>query len=105
MRGAIYTVPASKILYVSQIATGYAVSGTPNMNYARLFLRANYNNGFNTGSLFYTHAEILTMNNDVPTIFEIPMRFTAGTDIKMSGLGTLANMPASVSMRGWLETT
>jgi hypothetical protein len=107
-RSAIYTVPAGKALYVSQMASAYGVSGTSNKHYARIYLRANYmpgssvSTGFNTGKIFYPFAEFLMQNIDVPIIMDEPIRFPAGIDVKISGFSTLAGA-ASVAMRGWLE--
>ena len=103
-RNIMYTVPASKTLYVIQWSASYSITGNPNKEYGRLYTRANIepSTKFNTGAIFYPYTEIAMQNNTVAITYELPTRLPAGTDIKVSGLATVSGVVSTV-LRGWLE--
>jgi hypothetical protein len=102
-RNSCYTVPAGKTLYITQFSAAWADTGNANKEYARLYTRANYNNGFNTGNIFYPYTEILIQNNTAPVTLLCPTKLPTGVDIKVSGIASTAGV-ATVVLRGWLES-
>jgi len=81
-RNAMYTVPYGKKYYIWQIT--YASSSGTSKD-ARFTLRANYNNMDNAlSTLFYPYSEIGVQDSTFTIPYEIPMKFPAGTDIKVS---------------------
>lgn len=103
-RNIIYTVPAGKVLFVTQFSAAYATTGNANKEYGRLYTRANLAPGtqFSSGNIFYPFTEILTQNSTVIVHIECPTKLPAGTDIKVSGIASATGV-ASCVLRGWLE--
>ena len=103
-RNAMYTVPAGKVLYVTDIAAGYATSGSPNKEYARVTTRANIDptSKFKTDGLFYPFTDVLVQNVTVPISLAMPTKLPEKTDIKLSVIGS-ANGVVISALRGWLE--
>jgi len=99
-----YTVPAGKTLYITKMVAGYATSGSPNKEYARLFLRANKHpmSTFLTGAIFYPYSEVLTQNESLPIPFEMPIIVPEKTDMKVSGIASASGV-ATAYLEGWLE--
>jgi hypothetical protein len=104
-RNSIYTVPAGKSLYVTHVSMAYATTGNANKEYARIYTRANAepSTNFRTGSVFYPYTEVCVQNNTTAIDLAIPTKFTAGTDIKVSGIASASGVATSV-LRGWLES-
>lgn len=103
-RSSIYTVPAGKTLYIVQFSGSFGSSGSPNKEYARIYIRANVDgsSGFKTGSLFFPYSEIMAQNSTIAVELTIPTKLPAGTDIKISATASAAGAVSTV-MRGWLE--
>lgn len=103
-RNAMYTVPTGKALHVTSIAAGFATSGSPNKEYARITTRANVDptNKFMTDGIFYPFTDVLVQNVTVPINLEMPTRLPAKTDIKLSAIAS-ANGVIISTLRGWLE--
>jgi len=81
-RNAMYTVPFGKKLYIWQIT--YA-SSTATSKDARFTLRSNYNSMDNVVSpLFYAYSEIGIQDATFTIEYAIPIKFPAGSDIKVS---------------------
>jgi hypothetical protein len=101
-----YTVPKGKTLYIDFLSAGWALPAKATVaDNCRFFIRANREpaTNFFTGILFYPYAEALS---DGSMLFEdvvMPLKFTAGTDIKMSGIATAAGS-AVARMSGWEES-
>lgn len=104
-RNAMYAVPAGVALYVTQLT--YSCGNSQGGRFCRFSLRANYNDctGESTGSIFYPYSEIGIQDGPFTITYDVPMKFIAGTDIKVSAQGDAANADAlcSVQYRGWLE--
>lgn len=103
-RNAMYTVPAGKILYVTDFNGGYATTGNANKEYARITTRANVDptSGFMTDGIFYPFTDSLSQNTTINTVLTIPTRLLAKTDIKISAI-TSATGNIVTTLRGWIE--
>lgn len=103
MRKLIFTVPATKTLYITGVNFSYGYS-TNQTHYARLYLRATYeaNLDFTTNGIFLPQAEVVCANSSHYIDLKSPMKFPAGVDIKASGVATYSGI-ADCAIRGWLE--
>lgn len=103
-RNIIYTVPAGKVLYVTDFNAGYATTGNANKEYARITTRANVDptTNFQTDGLFYPFTDVLCQNTTINTVLTIPTRLLAKTDIKISAI-TSATGNIVTTLRGWIE--
>jgi len=101
-RNSAYTVPAGKVLYVTEFAVsfGYAANQT---HYARLYTRATQNAGFRTPGIFYPYTEVVCANSSQLVRLDIPTQLLSGVDIKVSGISSTTTAIATVALRGWLE--
>lgn len=100
-RNTLYTVPAGKVLYITQFSAGYATSANQVHN-ARVILRVTQNDGFKVNH-FQAHAELLCVNNSIPVEIISPIRVVAGATLKVTAVPT-ANGQVTTVMRGWIET-
>ena len=103
-RGGIFTVPASRTLYVTQVYVG--VGGLDASNMARVTLRSNFidDDGLLTaGLMFQPYSEIVMPNGDIEPYFSIPIKFPATTDIKFSAYTDSGSAFIECSIRGWIE--
>lgn len=100
-RNSCYCVPAGKTLYIVQATFGYGYS-VNQTHYARLWLRANQNQGAKVSGIFYPFAEVTSQSGTVPIIFESPLKFVEKVDIQVGGLATTSGI-ANCVLRGWLE--
>lgn len=103
-RNSIYTVPVGKTLCVNQFmfSAGSSAGGV----YCRFTLRATYDDKIGTAlTLFYPFYEIGLEDGAFESCINLPVRFPAGTDIKISVIGDANNSNAvcTGSYRGWLE--
>ena len=101
----MYTVPKGKVLYITSM-TGGCISGATNEGV--ITLRATYDHdagALTSGGFFMPHAEVAVANTSgsIYRPFEIPIKYPAGTDIKLSGSSTANNAQMFSSLRGWLE--
>lgn len=103
-RNAMYTVPAGKNLYVTDIAAGFATTGNANKEFARITTRANIDpdTNFQTDGLFYPFTDIVTQNNTNNIQLNMPTKLPAKTDIKFSAIATVTGTIIT-TLRGWLE--
>jgi len=101
-RNSAYTVPAGKTLYATSLNAG-AVYAT-GTQYARIYLRANIEpyTMLLTNSIFYPFGETMAANSSEELKFDLPIKFPAKTDIKVSCIGT-ASTAINTVLRGWLE--
>jgi hypothetical protein len=103
-RSSIYTVPAGKTLYITELT--YSVGHASGNRYARFTLRATYDEVVGAiSSLFYPYHEIGLQDGAIDINLNTPLRFPAGTDVKVSVIsdsGT-ANAICTAAFRGWLE--
>jgi hypothetical protein len=105
-RDGFYTVPARYNLYVSGINFAAATPNDTKVQTARMTLRSTMEDysGFITPGLFYPYAEALISNGSEYVELPVPIKFTAGADIKVSAIGITAfSGPVSCVLRGWLE--
>ena len=104
-RQAIYTVPAASTLFINKMTAGFSLAAGTKWEYARIILRANLHpdTTFLTGNIFYPYGEIIANNATVVIPYQIPIKFPAKTDIRVSGVASDAGV-AVCSLRGWLET-
>lgn len=100
-RNSHYCVPAGKTLYVVSAHMGYGFS-TNQTHYARLYVRANQNEGVLIPGIFYPFAEVLSANATIPLSFGMPLKFVEKVDVYCGGISTFSGIATSV-MRGWLE--
>jgi hypothetical protein len=99
-RNSIYTVPAGKTLYITQVSAGYATTANQVHN-ARIILRTQQNDGFKT-NLFQAIAEIISVNAFNSIEFTVPIMVTAGVTLKWTAVPTASGSVVTVC-RGWLE--
>lgn len=100
-RQAIYTVPVGRTLYVQKMICGYGQT-TGIQHYTSAYIMANQFNGAAT-TLFYQYPRVFFDNvGGVVDFGDYPLKFIAGTDIKVSGLSSQAGI-AEVTLSGWVE--
>jgi hypothetical protein len=104
-RQCIYTVPLGNTLFI----TSLVVSGvnTAVGHWCRFTLRSTYDELENAvRNFFLPCAEILVEDGSFHRQFITPLRFPAGTDIKLTVISDASNSNevTSCSLRGWLET-
>jgi hypothetical protein len=104
-RNSIYTVPIGKVLYITSFS---ASAGAPAAgHYTTFTLRAKYDELAQAiSTLFYPYIELGVQDGSVTREFQIPIKFTAGVDIKVSGISDNASaaVRSNVTYSGWLET-
>lgn len=104
-RSSIYTVPAGKTLYIIDFYAG--VGGLNATNMCRVILRANYDSlsgaMLPAGVFFMPYAEIVCPNGSVDRQLTIPIKFGAGTDIKVSAYTDSGSAYVEATYRGWIE--
>lgn len=100
-RNSVYTVPASKTLYIISAALGYAYAASQT-HYGRLWVRANQNEGVRVANIYYPFVECISQNGTIPLTFESPLKIVSGVDIYAGGIGTASGIATSV-LRGWIE--
>jgi hypothetical protein len=102
-RLGIWTVPLGKTLFITSISIGASLAAQSGATFT---LRATYDHlAAATRTFFIAHAEVVCGNNGLYRPFELPMRFPAGTDIKVSARTIANNTAVSVGLRGWYEDT
>jgi len=105
MRSSVYTVPATKTLYLVSATLSYGYS-TNQTHYSRLFLRATQDeNGFVNEQpikLFHPFAEVVCANTSEQVLLELPTVLSSRVDLKVSGISTFSGIANSV-LRGWIE--
>jgi hypothetical protein len=103
-RNSIYTVPVSKTLYITQLT--FSIINSSGGRSGIMTLRATYDDKIQAVStLFYPYFEIGAQDSSVVMNLDFPIKFPAGTDIKLSVIGDATNADAvcTGSYRGWLE--
>lgn len=105
-RNTMYTVPAGKTLYVTQLAVSAATTNNK-VESVRCITRANVEPGTvfkGAGTIFYPYTELLVTNASVTIEFTVPTKLSAGTDLKVSAVPFGAYTgPVTSVLRGWLE--
>jgi hypothetical protein len=102
-RSAVTTVPTGKVLYVTSWSVG-CVSTTAN-NGARATLRATYDRKAAASRTFFLPYAEISIIGFFDRKFEVPLKFVAGTDVKVSSSSLANNAVVSTCIRGWIETT
>lgn len=104
-RNSAYTVPLGKTLYINNFYAG--VSGLNSLNECQITLKATYNDAsdlvLTAGFFFMPFAEVIAPNGTVIRDYDIPIRFPATTDIKVSAKTDVGTAIVDVSYRGWIE--
>lgn len=104
-RQMVWTVPAGKVLYVTNFDHGVVHSASN--KYLTLTMKATYDEKSNTvltaGVHFMPFYEILNDFGHVPKEFASPKRFPAQTDIIVVGSST-GTASVECYMAGWVET-
>jgi hypothetical protein len=103
-RNSIYTVPAGKTLYISQLS--FSITNPAGGRSAKFTLRGTYDDKVQAAStLFYPYYEIGIQDGAISMCLEYPITFPAGTDIKISVIGDAGNADAvcTGSYLGWLS--
>lgn len=104
-RGSHYTVPAGKTLFINHWTTG--VGGLNAANLVRVTFRSTYNDvsgaQLTAGLFFIPQAEIAMPNGVVDRHFDFPLKFPAGTDIKVSAFTDGGSCSVETTWRGWTE--
>lgn len=102
-RGATYTVPLGKTLYLTSIAvsSGYTTAG----KIVRWIARAQVDDTDPTTKInfFQPFFEIMTQDNNFFREFEIPIKIPATADLRVSAISNGAGSFCSCALRGWLE--
>lgn len=103
-RNAMYSVPAGKTLFVTNIDFGYGTTGKATLEYARVTTRANVDptTKFKTDGLFFPFTDIICHNATVPIKLDMPTKLPEKTDIKISYIGSEVGACTTV-LRGWIE--
>jgi hypothetical protein len=100
-RQLVYTVPASKALYL--VLFSGSVGGTTVTKYGKFTLRSTYDNVTAERHAWMTaYAERGTIDT-FDLRFDGPLKFPAGSDIIVSGYTLDDNCFMTASLRGWLE--
>jgi hypothetical protein len=105
-RQMIYTVPAGKTLYITNIAfSGGALSNVAKGEYARITTKANFNDksGLRTGSIFYPYSEVLVGNNEFNRDLNPPTKLPEKVDIRVIVGVSSGTAAVTGTLRGWLE--
>ena len=101
-RGAIYTVPVDKTLYITSIAvsSGYSTVGKN----VRWTARSDFDDISGTVSMMFApFFEIQTQDSAFQRVFEIPVKIPAKSTFKISAIGDSDNSVCTASIRGWEE--
>jgi hypothetical protein len=102
-RGAVYTVPLGKTLYLTSISVsaGYTTVG----RVVRVIGKAQVDDTAPTVkiNLFQPFFEVLVQDGSFTRQFEIPVVIPATADLKVSALSDPATCYVTVALRGWLE--
>ena len=104
-RNSIYTVPAGKAIFITNMT--YSIGASAVGHFGRFSFRARYDDITGVPStIFYPYSEIGVTDMAFTIVYQIPMKFPAGVDIKVSvqADATNANAVCTVQYRGWIET-
>lgn len=101
-RQLIYTVPASKILYLTSLVCGSGAGGNSIKLNAVTFTPKYRLFG---STVFIPSGEVLSINSETVRMLEAPAAFPEKTDIKMSVQGDYASGGTTCvsAVRGWIE--
>lgn len=102
-RGAVYTVPLGKALYITSIvvSSGYTTTG----KLVRWTARAQVDDTAPTVRIpfFQPFFEVMTQDNSFHRNFEMPIVIPATADLRISATSNGAGSFCSCALRGWLE--
>jgi hypothetical protein len=104
MRQCVWTVPAGKTLYITNIA--FSCGQQAASKYVRFTTRANYDDKSNAvlqRGLFMPFNEIVLNNTAFSRELSPPTRLPATTDLKVSAIAD-ATAVGTCTLRGWVET-
>jgi len=98
-----YTVPASKELYIYNIllSAGSNVANRP----VRFMTLATFDSSTSRKiPLYMPYTNVIVTDGSVDVPIEIPTKFPAGVDIKVSAISPDGASYGAVALRGWLKT-
>jgi hypothetical protein len=100
----MYTVPAGKTVYITDLNCGFGTTGKAELHYARITSRANIdpNTKAATDGLFYPFTDVVSSGENVNSVLSIPTKLPAKTDIKMSVISSEVGIVVT-TLRGWTE--
>jgi len=104
-RSTIFTVPLGKTLYITSLNIG-TTKGSTTGNTSMFTLRSTHDSELGVlipGFYFSPHAEINHQDGSFLRTFCMPVKFTAGTDMKISVICGQASTTVTCALRGWLE--
>ena len=104
-RIGIYTVPASKTLYVTNVFASWSSPNDNKIQSARFIVRVNIEPSllFNTGNIFYPLIEGIVSNSALDIEYKIPLKVPAKTDLRTMGQAyTGGTGPATTAIRGFI---
>ena len=106
-RQVIFSVPAGKTLYITQVLVGAATNNDTKVQTCRIITESNMSPEHKfkcQPELFYPYSEFLISNSTEGIELIIPTRLPEKSDIKVSAIGlTGFSGPVTVSLRGWIE--
>jgi len=100
---SFYTVPAGKILYITnvQVSSGYTTNFR--LTLTKLLATVSVGHHYRAPGIFMRHKSTMTQDTNTNLHFEMPLKMPAKTDIKMASRCPESNAIVSVSYIGWLE--
>ena len=105
-KSAVFTVPASKTLYVSQNTYSAGSADVAKKCFVKFSLHSNLDTERTTdGGIFYPLSEIGVTDGVWTGAYSLPIRVAEKTDFHICAQGSAGNAGAvcSVQLRGWLE--
>jgi len=105
-RMGVFTIPASKTLYLTQWMQGWATPNDTKFQTARFIMRTNSfpNAPFRTSGIFYPVTELIITNDQTSIEYTVPLKFVATTDVVIAGIAFTGGAgPATSVGRGWIE--
>ena len=101
-RSSVYTVARGKTLFVTSVS--FSAVGS---KYVRFTSQATYDTyrGVTTkaGILFYPFTEMFLLNSSFTKTLEVPTKFPAYTDLKISGISDGTSALCTANYAGWIE--
>lgn len=103
-RNIMFTVPAGKSVYITDISGGYATAGNANKEYGRITTRANIDPStkFRTDNVFYPFTDSVSQNTTINSVLQCPTKLPSKTDVKCSVISSATGV-VMITLRGWVE--
>ena len=99
----VYTVPANKVLYITEAT--FSVGASTSGRSTHFITKAKYDNASGVAlDFFMDYTDVFVQDSQIQIFFQAPTRFPAGTDIKVSAISPDGMTYGAVSLKGWLES-